>query len=213
MQSSGQEALESQVLWDSTTEGLRTCEYLSHILTKPFLFSKHWEKGELRKEMLDPKKGNEICNVTARLSGDSFLLIKGLHHNVHKPVHLQRSVQRVVKLLAYCKLVLSLPSAILCRSSLIDPIRPSPRGDACCLLVFHIGLIIGCSTWMRCRATWQRANIGPLSSANETKRMLTCGNSNLSKPVLIQFCRSLVWRNIQETLLSTVGLLLWHSLY
>lgn len=35
MQSVGQEALESKILWDSTTEGLRTCEYLSHILTKP----------------------------------------------------------------------------------------------------------------------------------------------------------------------------------
>lgn len=102
MQSTGQEAVESQVIWDFTTEGLRTCKHLSHILTKPFLLSERREKGGLRKEMLDPKKGGEICNVTARLSGDSFFLIKGSHHNVHKPlpVRLQWSVQRVVKLLA-----------------------------------------------------------------------------------------------------------------
>lgn len=95
MQSIVLEALESQVLWDTTTEGLWTCKHLSHISTKPFLLSERGGKAELRKEMSNPKKGDEICNVTARLSGDSFFLIKGSHHNVHKllPVHLQWSVQ------------------------------------------------------------------------------------------------------------------------
>lgn len=68
MKSTGQEALESQVLWESTTGGLWTCKYLSHILTKTFLFSKHGGERELRKEMSDRKKAKKICNVTARLS-------------------------------------------------------------------------------------------------------------------------------------------------
>lgn len=121
MQSIGQEALESRVLWDSTTEGLRTCKYLSHILTKPFLFSDHREKGNCVKRCQIQRKATRYAMSPLDYQ-ETVFLIKGFHHNVHKPlsVHLQWSE---LQNCWHTESSRSLPATIHCRSSLIDPIR------------------------------------------------------------------------------------------
>lgn len=56
MQSDGQEALESQVSRDATAEKVEDTQVPFSHLTILFLFSERGEKGELCKEMSDPKE-------------------------------------------------------------------------------------------------------------------------------------------------------------
>lgn len=72
-------------------------------LTKPFLFSERGEKGNCVKRCQIQRKATRYAMSPPGYQETPFFLIKGPHHNVHKPlpVHLQWPVQRVAKLLAY----------------------------------------------------------------------------------------------------------------
>lgn len=95
MKSTGQEALESQVLWESTTGGLWTCKYLSHILTKTFLFSKHGGGSCVKRCQI--KRRPRRYAVSPPDYQKLFLLITDPYHNIHTrlPVHLQWSEQHL----------------------------------------------------------------------------------------------------------------------
>lgn len=69
------------------------------------------------------RRDHEICGVTAGQSGGYFFLIKGpsIMSTSLWPFHLQRSARN-----CWCA-ESSLPAAVLCRSSLIDPIRQVRR--------------------------------------------------------------------------------------
>lgn len=97
-------------------------------LTKPFLFLRAQRKRELWTDSQIQKKDNDICNVTTRLSGDKLFLIKG-------PIVISTSLCLFIcsgpcRNLQNCwhtESSCSCPAAILCRSSLIDPIRQVHR--------------------------------------------------------------------------------------
>ena len=184
-------------------------------LTKPFLFSEHGERGNCVKRCQIQKKGNEICNVTARLSGDSFFLIKGPHHNVHKPlpVRLQWSVQS-------CKTagILKALALSLLRFS-VDHLWLTQLGESTgwCWLLISVSHWL--NHWMQyvnevqsnLAEGWHR----PPFKCKWNQRTVTCGNFNncfgyLSKLVLMGFSRSLVRRNIHFKYRQTI---VWHPLH
>lgn len=150
--------------------------------------------------MSDPNKGKyAICNVTARLSGDSFFLIKGPHHNVHKPSF-------AVVFAESCKtagILKALALSLLWFS--VDHLWLTQLGESTgwCLLLISVSHWL--NHWMQyvnevqsnLAEGWHRLPF----KCKWNQMMVTSGNSNscfecLSKPVLIQFNSSLVRRNI-----------------
>lgn len=164
MQSIRPEVLESQILWDSTTEGLWTYKHLSHIITIPFLWA--W-KSFIKRCQIQRKATRHAVSPTGYL--ETLFLIKGPHHNVHKllPVHLQWSVQScktagILKALALSLLRFSVDHLWLTQLG---------RSTGWCLLLISVSHWL--NHWMQyvnevqsnLAEGWHRL----LSSANETK--------------------------------------------